>query len=291
MLVNAGTTVDGAARLTSEQFRKSLGRDTVVFPRLGAGGRLALAELRRAAPDGRNVIFSPSSPLTIYPNIYKRLDYNPDADFTPISGVALFDVAIACGVQSDIKTLPELIEWARKQPTGLTFGCAPGNGSSSHFLGIATALATKLTSSMVPYKDTTAGLSDLISGRVPVFITGTGAMSEMHKAGKLRVLATSGSRRSTLVANIPTFQESGINVTIENATILLGPARLPKEAVDRMHAAVLELWKDPDARAKMALMGMDAWPVDAGHLAQWLIQERQRYAALAKGAGYVPEDA
>ena len=187
-------------------------------------------------------------------------------------------------------TLPELIKWAQAQPTGLTFGCAPGNGSSSHFLGIATALASKVPYSMVPYKDTTGGLSDLVSGRIPVFVTGTGAMSELHKAGKLRILASSGTRRTPLVANLPTIQESGIDVSIENATMLLGPKGLAKEQVARLHDAVVKLWQDPEMRGKMAQMGMDTWPTDAGELTKWLASERQRYAGLVKASGYVPED-
>jgi tripartite-type tricarboxylate transporter receptor subunit TctC len=97
VLVGAATTMDATARLISELLREALGRPVITVSKLGAGGRVALNELRRSPPDGRTLMFSTSSPFAIYPNIYTKLDYDPVADFTPIGGVCAFDVGLATG--------------------------------------------------------------------------------------------------------------------------------------------------------------------------------------------------
>lgn len=285
LLVNAATTVDGAARLAAEHFRKALARDYVVMPKLGAGGRLAVGELRRAAPDGRTLLLTTSSVLTIYPNIYKNLDYNSETDLTLVSGLSLFDVSIAVGADSPIKSVADLVKWMQGRPDGFTVGCAPGNGSANHFLAVALATHAKVPLTMVPYQGTPQGLPDLIGGRVPVFIAGTGSMTPSHRSGKLRMISTSGGQRSVLTPEVPTIRESGIDVVIENATVLVGPAGLPKEQVTVHRNALAQFLETAEAREKLALVGMQPFSRDPAAMAKWLATERQRYGALAKAGG------
>ena len=199
VLVGAGSTMESTARLISEYLREVLGRPVITVSKLGAGGRLALGELRRSAPDGRTLMFSTSSPFTIYPNVYIKLDYDPVTDFTPITGVSAFDIALATGPGTNATDLKGVLAWAKSKGSEALYGAAPGNGSASHFTGIGMALAANLTLNMVPYKDSAVGIGDVITGRLPLLITGTGAMGEMHKAGKLRIVATSGHERTPLV--------------------------------------------------------------------------------------------
>jgi tripartite-type tricarboxylate transporter receptor subunit TctC len=294
VLVGAATTMDATARMVAEQLSSALGRPTITVSKLGAGGRLALADLRRAPPDGRTLMVSTSSVFAIYPNIYTKLDYDPVADFTPIAGIAWFDVALATGSATGpnggAPDLQRLLAWARARPAGeALYGAAPGNGSSSHFAGIAMTLASGVPMNMVPYKDSTIGIGDIIGGRLPMLITGTGAMTELHKIGKLRIIATSGSVRTPLVNDVPTFQEAGLDVNVVNSVGLYGPARMPGELVARLAAAVDTMLASASQRSRLLAMGMTPLPMTAPQLAASLAGERKRYAMLVKQSGFVPE--
>lgn len=289
LLVGAASTMDATARLVAEHLKDALGRPIVVQSKLGAGGRVALAELKRAAPDGRILMFSTSSPFAIYPHIYTKLDYDPVADFTPIAGVAWFDLALATGPAAPATDLAQLIKWAKAKGNEVVYGAAPGAGSSSHFAGIALTLAAGLQMGVVPYKDSGAGITDIVAGRLPILITGTGALAEMHRAGRLRILATSGPQRSPIVKDVATFVESGVNVNIVNSAGLYGPAKMAPDLVARLHAAMAPYFQKADVRDKMALMGMSPEYASPQQLAATLADERKKYQMLVKASGYVPE--
>jgi tripartite-type tricarboxylate transporter receptor subunit TctC len=289
ILVGAASSMDFTARLIAEQLREVLGRPVIVVSKLGAGGRLALGELKRAAPDGRTLMFSTSSPFAIYPHIYTKLDYDPVTDFTPIGGVSWFDVGVATGPLTGASDMRQLIAWTRAKGNAAVYGAAPGAGSSSHFVGIATALATGVPMTPVQYKDSGVGILDLAAGRLPIMITGTSPLVEMHKAGRIRLLAVSGEQRSPLVPEVPTLKEAGVNVTIQNSAGLYGPAKMPRELAERIHAAVLPMLAKPDVREKLAGQGMVPSPLTGPQLAASLAEERKRFEGLVKASGYVPE--
>jgi len=295
VLVGAASTMDAAARMTSDFLREALGRPVITVSKLGAGGRLALGELRRAAPDGRTLMLSTSSPFTIYPNIYTKLEYDPVADFTPISGVCWFDVALASGPAvgpvSPATDLKAAIAWVKSRGREALYGNAPGQGSASHFAGIGLSLAIGHPMTSVPYKDSGVGITDLVAGRLPLLITGTGALTEMHKAGRLRLLATSGPERTPLVNDVPTFKESGLDVVVVNSVGLYGPPKLPAEIVARLHDAVQQMLARADLRDRLRGWGMTPASMTQQQLAEALATDRRHFADLVKKSGYVPEPA
>jgi tripartite-type tricarboxylate transporter receptor subunit TctC len=141
----------------------------------------------------------------------------------------------------------------------------------------------------VHYKDSSVGIIDLASGRLPMLITGSSALVEMHKAKKIRMLAVSGEQRSELVPEVPTLKESGLNIAIQNSTGLFGPAKLSKELVDRIAAATLPMLQKPDVKAKLATQGMAISPMNAMQLANSLNEDRKKFEILARTSGYKPE--
>ena len=289
ILVGAASSMDFTARLVADQLHEVLGRPVVVVSKLGAGGRVALNELKRSAPDGRTLMFSTSSLFAIYPHIYTRLDYDPIADFTPIAGVSLFDLGLATGPMTNATDLKQLVAWSKGQGAGAVYGAAPGAGSSSHFVGIALAQSTGIPFKPVHYKDSGVGILDLAAGRLPMLITGTSPVAVQHKAGKIRMVAVSGEKRSPLAPEVPTFKEQGLDVVIENSAALYGPAKLPREMVERLHAALMPMLSSAPVLEKMAGQGMAPQPMNGTQLAAWLAAERRRYETLAKASGYVPE--
>jgi len=291
VLVGAASSMDFTARMIGEHLREALGRPVVVSSKLGAGGRVALGELKRAAPDARTLMFSTSSLFAIYPNIYVKLDYDPVADFTPIAGVCAFDVGIATGAMTQSPDLAHFLGWARAQGGKAVYGAAPGAGSSSHFAGIAISQATGIPLTPAHYKDSAVGIVDLASGRLPMLITGTSPLVQQHKGGKLRLLAVSGNTRSALLPEVPTLREAGVNVSIVNGAGLFGPAKLPREIAERLHAAMVAMMSRPENLEKLAAQGMSPQVQTAAQLAGFLADERRRYEQLVKASGYVPEPA
>ena len=289
VLVGAASSMDFTARVIADQLQSALGRTAIAVPKLGAGQRVALGEARRAAPDGRTLVFATSGPFAIYPHIYTKLDYDPDRDFTPIAGISSFDVAVSTGPATGAGDLKQLIAWAKTQGDKAVFGSAPGNGSLSHFLGISINLATGLKMTHVPYKDSGVGLIDLSSGRLPMMITGLSPQVELHKAGKIKLIAVSGEQRSALVPDVPTLKEAGINLSSTTSTGLFGPAKLPPDLVARLHAAVQPIFANTAILDKLAQQGMTPWQVTGQQLAASIVEERKRFEGLVKASGMVPE--
>lgn len=292
ILVGAASSMDFTARVIADQMRDVLGRPVVVLSKLGAGQRVALGECKRAAPDGRTLVFATSGPFAIYPHIYNKLDYDPVADFTPVAGVSAFDVAIATGPVVGATNLRQMVDWARaRKPGDAVFGSAPGNGSLSHFVGISIGLATSVPMTHVPYKDSGVGIIDLAAGRLPIMITGLSPLVEMHKAGRIRILAVSGDTRSPLVPEVPTLREAGVNVSSTTSTGVFGPRGMPAEMVKRYHDAIVPMLANPSIQAKLAAQGMTVWPATSLQLAASLAEERNRFEVLVKASGLVKEDA
>lgn len=292
VLVGAASSMDATARLIAEQLRESLNRPAVVVSRLGAGQRLAIGEAKRAAPDGRTLVFATSGPFTVYPHIYTKLDYDPAADFTPIAGISYFDVAIATGPLTGATDLRQLMDWQRARRSGdAVFGSAPGNGSLSHFVGISTSMATKVPMTHVAYKDSGVGIVDLAAGRLPMMITGLQPLIELHKAGKIKLLAVSGDVRSPLVPEVPTLKEAGVNVVSSTYTGLFGPARMPPEIVKRLHDAAVPMLSSVATRDKLTQLAMTPWPVNGPQMAAMMVEERKRFEGLVNAIGYQKEEA
>ncbi len=200
-------------------------------------------------------------------------------------------MGFATGPQTGATDLQQLLAWAKAQKERVVYGSAPGAGSSSHFVGIATSLATGIPMTPVQYKDSGVGIIDLASGRLPIMITGTSPLVEMHKSGKIRLLAVSGEKRSALVPEVPTLKEAGVNVTIQNSAGLYGPANMPRELVARIHDALMPALSKPGFVDKLAGQGMTPSPMTGEQLAASLQSESKRFAGLVKDSGYVPETA
>jgi len=291
VLVGAASSMDFTARLIAEQMRESLGRPAVVLSKLGAGQRVALGECKRAAPDGRTLVFATSGPFAIYPHVYTKLDYDPVADFTPIIGISRFDVAISTSPTTGATDLKQLVQWARAKKGDAVYGSAPGNGSLSHFLGISIGLATDTKMTHVAYKDSGVGLVDLAAGRLPIMITGLQPQIELHRAGKIKILAVSGSKRSPLVPEVPTLAEAGVNISSSTSTGLFGPAGMPPEMVKRYHDAVAPMLSNPAIQEKLAQQATIPWHATGQQLAAAIAEERLQFERLAKASGFVRQDA
>jgi tripartite-type tricarboxylate transporter receptor subunit TctC len=283
-----GGSNDVAARILADQLATLLGRPVIVENRLGAGQRLALAELRRSAPDGRTLILATNSPFTIYPHIYSKLDYDPVKDFTPVAGVTRFDIGFATGPLTGSTDLRQWIAWAKENPQRASYG-TPGAGTLPQFLGVAFGQALGLDMPMVPYKGGAVALTDLVGGHLPLLIDGLSDMTEMHRAGKIHVIAVAGDARSPLLPDVPTLKERGIDITSVITVGIFGPAKLPADVLRKLNAAITAAVRSPEVVERFSRNGLIAAPATPQELAATLAAESARLAVLVKASGYVAE--
>jgi len=289
LLVGASAGTDFTARLIAEKLREALGRPVVVLQKLGAGQRVALNELQKSAPDGRTLLLVTSAPFSIYPHIYTKLDYDPLKDFTPIAGVSAFDVGIATGPATGASNMKELVQWIKANPKQAIYGSAPGTGSLSHFVGVSMALAIGQPMTHVAYKDSPVGLLDASTGRLPMMMTGLSGMIELHKAGKIRVIASSGNTRSPLLPEVPTMTEAGVNVNTTSTVGIFGPAGMSPEIVRPLTTAIMAIASTPEYKEKLAPFNVFPKPTTPQELMATLQAEHKQFAGLVKASGYTPE--
>ena len=283
-----GGANDIAARIVADKLKDLLGRVVIVESKLGAGQRVALAELRRAAPDGRTLMLATNSPFTIYPHIYSKLDYDPVKDFTPIAGVMTFDMGVAVGPKTANGDFRQWVAWAKANPQGAAYG-TPGAGTLPHFLGVALAQAIAVEMPQVPYKGGAPAMTDLAGGQLPLLINGLSDMLEMHRAGKIRVVAVTGERRSADLPEVPTLKELGVNVSSVIHVGIFGPAGMAPELVQRLNVAISQAVAAADVKEKFARQGLVPAPALPQELAATLAAESRRLQALVKLSGITPE--
>lgn len=220
---SAGGAIDSVGRALAESLRVTLKQPVIVENRPGANQRLALAELKRAAPDGQTLVLANSAPFTIFPHAFRKLEFDAVKDFTPVGQVTTYELCVAAGPKAPPGGIREVLAWAKSHPSEASYGTS-GPGNISHFLGgmIGTANGTQLQH--VPYKGGAPALVDLVGGQIPMIIDTIYEPMEMSRSGKVRILATTGERRSPFLPNVPTLREAGIDVAADAYVALYAPA-------------------------------------------------------------------
>ena len=203
-----GGTTDLVGRRVAAKMGGSFAETVIVDNKSGAGGQLACVTVKSATPDGQTLLCTPYSCMVIYPFVYRKLGYDPVADFAPIGIAATTTQAMAVGpmVPASVKTVPDYVAWCKEHPEHNGYG-SPAAGSTSHFLGALLGLEAGLPLVQVPYRGAVPGIADVVAGQIPVMFTTTGDLLPHYKAGKLRLLATSGRQRTIFTPDVPTFAE------------------------------------------------------------------------------------
>lgn len=283
----AGSTVDISARLLAEPLRSSLGRSVVVDNRVGAASRIAMEALRAARPDGHTVCLVAHGPLTLFPHIHSDLRYDPVRDFTPISRVNASDYCISAGPLAAVGNLDQLRRWAADPSRKAGFG-TPGAGSVPHFIGTALADKAGIAWQHVPYKGSPPAIQDVLAGQLACAVTPLMDALDKHQGGQLRILATTGARRSPLLPAVPTLRELGIDLQVSAWTALYAPAGLSAAQTQQLHRATEEALGSAALREKFAAMGFSAEPSSPQALAQLQREESQMWAAVVRASGFTP---
>lgn len=287
----AGGTVDVTARRIAEKLRDVLAKSVVVENRTGAGGQIALSALKSAKPDGQTLLVTPMSMLGIYPHTYKKLPYEPTADFQPVSQAVRFDFGFAVGpmVPASVKTLPEFVAWCKANPANANFG-SPAPGSVPHFIGELFGRAAGLNLTHTPYRGTQPAIVDLMGGQVASVSGPVGEFLQHLPTGRVRLLATSGAARSKFAPDVATYAEQGFkDIVFEEWFGVYMPANPPADVLNRAAAGVRSALSAPDVVEALARMGLEARPSTPAELAALLKKDSERWAPLVKQIGFTAD--
>jgi tripartite-type tricarboxylate transporter receptor subunit TctC len=283
-----GGSVDVIARLLAEKLRVSLGQNVIVDNKPGAGGRVALGEVRRAAPDGQTLILSPSGALVIQPWLYSNLGYDPIKDFTAISRVTTFDFAVTAGPAAPAGDIRSVLAWMKANPARASYATS-GAGTVPHFAGQLLAQAAGVPMTHIPYKGGAPAAQDLIGGQVPLMVDTASETLEHHKAGRVRILAVTGEQRTRALPDVPTLKEAGINISADAYFGLYGPAGMAPETVARIDRAVADALRDSAIQDKIHAFGLVPSHAPAAELAATQAAHLKRWEAPIKASGFKAE--
>jgi tripartite-type tricarboxylate transporter receptor subunit TctC len=283
-----GGSGDALARLIAEHLRAALKQPVIVENRTGAQGRLGVQAVKAAAPDGNTILLTPVAPMSVYQHVYKALAYDPIADFAPVSQAATFDFAVAAGPQVPAASLAELVAWVKADPARGSYG-TPAAGSLPHFLAVSFASATGLDLRHVGYRGSAAALTDLIGGQIPILVTTTADVLESHKAGRIKVLATSDSARSPFLKEVPTLKEAGFNLVATGWYGVFAPAGTPAAVVARLSAGVAGAVQSPPVKERLLAFGLVPTGTTAAELGRIQKADSALWSPAVKASGFTPE--
>ena len=287
--IPAGGTQDILTRAIADSVRQSLG-PIIIDNRAGAAGRIAAEVVKNAEPDGHTLLLGPASVMTMFPSAYKTLNYDPFKDFTPIINAASFELALCVHKDVPANNLAEFITWAKAQGNRVSFA-SYGAGTPSHFLGEMLNRAAGLQMVHVAYKGSTPARQDVMGGTVPVYFDTVGGAIASLPSGRIKVLATSGLKRSPPMPAIPTFVESGYKDVVASAWFsYYAPAKTPKPVLDRLRAEFTKAVNSREVRQQLLLNGM--YPVGDGPEAviATMRADTERWARIMKATNFVAND-
>ena len=284
-----GGTADIIARVVAEKMTASVGQPVIVENRPGAIGRITADAVKAAAPDGTTIMVMPIGPMAVVPHVYKDITYDPIKDFTPIALGATFQFAIAAGPASGARTWNEFAVWAKANPTKAAYATS-GAGSLPHFFGVLLGREIGVEMVHVPYKGSAAYLNDLVGGQVPAAVDAIADLTELHRAGKVRVLASSGAARSTALPDVPTFSELGVKgVEAMGWFGFFAPAKTPQPIVDALNQAINKALQSPDVAERLSKLGMDPATGTPEQFAAIVAADYAKWGPIVKASGFKPE--
>jgi tripartite-type tricarboxylate transporter receptor subunit TctC len=251
-----GSTPDMVARLIADRLTPKLGQNFVIENKPGASGNLGTDQVAKADPDGYTIGISIGGPLAINTLLFSKLPYDPAKDLAPITQLITQPSALVVNADLGVNSVTELIALLKREPGKLNFGSI-GNGSLSHLTMEAIALKSGTRMVHIPYPGSPQAMTAVIRGDVQMACLPAISVTPQVPTGKVKILAVSTAQRSTLLPDIPTLKESGIDVEADAWMGLIAPAKVPDSAITRIHREVVEAIASPQSREKLAVQLME----------------------------------
>jgi len=287
-----GGTSDLICRRVADRLRGSYARASVVDNKPGAGGQLAIEQMKIAPADGSVILQTPASMLMIYPHIYRKLNYNPFEDVTPVSLGCTFAFGLGVGPQvpASVRNVPDFVAWCKANPDKANFG-SPAAGSVPHFLLSAMLeKATGVEIKHIPFRGSQAAILDMIGGQIAAVSAPEGEFLQHVKAGKVRLLATSGQQRSRFAPDVPTYVEQGYrDVAAREWFGFFLPGKPSAEVLQRTNAALRTALASLEVVEGLAIMALEAQSSSPGELANMLKADYERWGPIVKSIGFTAD--
>jgi tripartite-type tricarboxylate transporter receptor subunit TctC len=280
-----GGATDLLARLVTQKLSDRWGQSVLVDNRTGAGGHIGAELAARAAPDGYTLLVA-GAPHAIGMSLYRKLSYDLAKDLAPISNLATYPSAIVVHPSLPVRTVKDLIAIAKAQPGQLNFGSA-GSGSPNHLALELFKTMAKVNMVHVPYKGGSGQMvGDLLAGHVQLASIGLPPAMPHIKAGKLRVIAVTGAKRSPLLPEAPTVSEGGLTgFDVTSWYAMFGPAALPRDIVAKVNADIAAILAAPDIKERLASSGADPAPTSPEELGRLVREEIAKWAKVVAESG------
>jgi len=279
-----GGSVDITARLIAEPLGKDLGQRIVIENRSGASGNIGMDVAARAAPDGYTIVLN-TIPLVTNQSLFEKLTWDPIRDFAPIGMVATSPHVLVVPAKVPVKSVDDLVKLARSKPGRLSYASA-GVGTTFHFCGEMFKDSTGTFILHVPYRGGGPALLDTLAGQVDMSFPTLSAALPHVKAGTLRALAVTDTRRSALLPDVPTMQEAGVkDFQFTQWLALLAPAKTPPAVVNRLNAALKNALNAPEVKEKFQSQAFESFITTPEEAGRYLAAEVQRFSKLIKARG------
>jgi len=280
-----GGSLDVVARAIGQKLTEAWGQPVVIDNRPGAGGNIGADLVAKSAPDGYTILEGALSTHAVNVSLYSKLPYDPVRDFAPITLVAITPNVLVVNPSFPVNSVPELIAYAKAHPGALSFGSG-SNGSAGHLAGELFKSEAGVDMVHVPYKGGAPALQALLAGDTQLMFDNLANSTAQLKAGKLKALAVTTAKRSSLAPELPTLAETGLpGFDIYTWWGFMAPAGTPKEIVAKWNAEVTRILSTPEMKAFFAQQGAEPAPTTPEQFAALIKGEIPKYARIIKASG------
>ena len=279
-----GGATDVVARVLGERLQDRLGQPVTVENRTGAGGNLGVENVVRSAPDGLSILMGTTGTLTINPHLYSNMAFNPATDLAPIAMAFATDHVLIVHPSVPAQTAQEFVALLRARPNALSYGSG-GSGSSTHLVPELFKLVARVEMQHVPYRGSAPALNDTVAGTVQVMLDQLPSALGMIQGGRVRALAVTGPRRSSLLPDVPTLAEIGLpEAQATSWGAVMAPAGTPAPIVDRYNGLLREILADSTVQQRLAAAGADAVFSTPADLAATMRAESEKWSRVIREA-------
>ena len=279
----AGGTTDVLARALADKLSPVLGQTVIVESKPGAGATLGADFVAKAKPDGYTLLVG-AVHHTIASSVYKKLPYDFQKDLLPITTIALVPNVLVVNPATPAKNVAELVALLKAKPGAYSYG-SNGNGTAQHLIGTQFQIATGTEMAHIPYKGSGPLATDLLGGQIAMSFDTVTPVLQHIKAGKLRPLAVTTTKRSTALPDVPTLDEAGLKgFNVGTWFGVLAPAGTPKELVARLNTEMVKIIRSPEFRKRMEEIGAEPVGNGSDQMAQQIKEETEKFAKLVKDA-------
>lgn len=270
---SAGAVTDALGRLVAKGLNESYGLSVIVENKPGAGGTTGTELVANGVPDGNTLVLGATGPVSVGKALYPQLRYDPAKDLTPIAIITRVPFVVVVHPDTPYKSVADIINAAKANPNGIVYGSA-GNGTPQHIIGEMFKQTTNTQLLHVPYKGSAPATTDLLGNQVPLMFDNPGPLMQHIKAGKLRVLAQTGDKRSTALPDIPTLRELGYPGLVAAPWYgILGPGNMSPTTAEKLNKQINAVLRRPDVVARMQEMGLVASQMSLTETKQFLANE------------------